>query len=115
MEQEEPEKEVPAGGTEGSAPVIERPELPRPPDVQVQLPSVQKPGTSPQSEQYRQMGLAYSLPAALIAPVLVLTLLGAWLDSKFPNANSGFTLTGALLGLIVGVRNMIRLASRLGR
>lgn len=115
MEQEDPEKQVPTTGAESSAPVIERPAIPRPPDVEVQLPTVQKPGTSPQSEQYRQMGLAYSLPAALIAPVLVLTLVGAWLDSKYPSAKSAFTLLGALLGLIVGVRNMIRLASRLGR
>jgi len=92
-----------------------RPDLPPPPEPVVRLKSSPVPGTSPQAEQYRQMGLAYSLPVALIAPVLVLTLLGAWLDSKLRSTGSWFTLAGAALGLIVGVRNMIGIASRLGR
>ncbi len=89
--------------------------LPEPPEVKVQLPQVQRPVTSPNVEDYRQMGVAYSLPIALITPVLVLTLIGAWLDSRLGGQAYGFTLGGAILGLIVGVRNMLGMASRLGK
>lgn len=60
------------------------------------------------------MGIAYSLPTALIAPVLVLTLLGAWLDSR-TGADSLWTLSGAVIGFVAGLINMLRLADRLNR
>jgi len=70
-------------------------------------------GASERSAGYRRFGLAYTIPTALIAPVVVLTFLGAWLDGRFGSGSSGFTIGGAVLGLVVGTINMLRLASRL--
>lgn len=62
----------------------------------------------------RNMGLAYVLPMALAAPIVLLTLAGWWLDDHF-HKSPYFTLGGALLGTVSGFINMIRIAGKLNR
>jgi len=70
------------------------------------------PRTDADPEQYRQMGLAYTIPALLVAPIVLLTLLGAWVDHRM-HGSSVCTLLGAVLGSVVGLMNMIRAAQKL--
>ncbi len=86
--------------------------LPKPPALHPELPPPDSP-VSERSAGYRRFGLAYTIPTALIAPVVVLTLLGAWLDQRMGSASSGYTIGGAVIGLVVGTMNMLRLAARL--
>lgn len=88
------------------------PDIPEPPSIQSKLPKYPDKGESQESNAVRKMGLAYSLPIMLVAPVLLLTLAGAWLDGKLKTA-PWFTLGGVLLGLISGLMNMIRTANKL--
>jgi F0F1-type ATP synthase assembly protein I len=87
-------------------------QLPPVPEFHGKLPRVphKKEGTG----DYQRMGIAYSVPAALAAPVVVLTLFGAWLDSK-THFSPWFTIGGALLGMISGLINMVRLVNRLNK
>jgi F0F1-type ATP synthase assembly protein I len=89
-------------------------QLPEPPELVPALPEARAKEPTPESDQYRQMGIAYTVPAALVAPVIVLTLMGVWLDGRWGNEPSGFTIGGAVLGIVVGVISMLRMASRLG-
>jgi F0F1-type ATP synthase assembly protein I len=89
------------------------PTLPDVPTLKPDLPHMPKPRGEGATEQQR-MGLAYTLPAALIAPIVVLTLTGYWLDNRF-HKSPYFTLGGALLGAVTGFMNMIRIANRLNR
>ncbi len=88
------------------------PELPQVPRLDPKLPPRNEPRVSDDSKQYRQMGIAYTIPAALIAPIVVLTLGGWWLDERFHRSPT-FTLAGALLGMVSGLINMLRIANRL--
>ena len=63
-------------------------------------------------KQYRQMGIAYTIPVSLIAPIILLTAAGWWLDKKLNKAPM-FTLGGAILGAITGFINMFRMVSKL--
>ncbi len=58
------------------------------------------------------MGVAYSIPIALIAPIILLTAGGWWLDEKL-HKSPYFTLGGALLGAAAGFLNMIRMVKKL--
>ena len=106
-----------SGGHKGDDESLpELPAVPTLPDV----PTL-KPNLPPRPDRARgevtetqRMGLAYTLPAALIAPIVVLTLAGYWLDSRF-HKSPYFTLGGALLGAVSGFINMIRIANRLNR
>jgi F0F1-type ATP synthase assembly protein I len=88
------------------------PTLPEAPTLKPNLPKLEKPSRA--AEEARQMGIAYTIPAMLIAPVVVLTLVGYWLDGHF-HKSPAFTLVGALLGAISGLINMIRAASKLDK
>jgi F0F1-type ATP synthase assembly protein I len=88
------------------------PTLPDAPILKPNLPKLTKPNQA--AEEYRQMGIAYTLPAMLVAPILLLTLIGYWLDGHF-NKSPAFTLGGALLGAVTGFINLIRTASKLNR
>jgi hypothetical protein len=90
------------------------PELPDVPKLTPSLPSRPEPSAGEEPGQYQRMGLAYMLPIALAAPVIVLTLAGYWLDGHF-HTPSYFTMGGALLGFISGLVNMLRIASKLNR
>ena len=104
-----------AGGDrgEGDAELPEVPSIPGLPPVPVlraNLPKLDKPSQA--AEEYRQMGIAYTIPAMLIAPIVLLTIAGYWLDNHF-HKSPAFTLGGALLGAISGLINMIRTANKL--
>jgi F0F1-type ATP synthase assembly protein I len=88
------------------------PTLPEAPTLKPNLPKLAKPNRA--AEEYRQMGLAYTLPAMLVAPILLLTLIGYWLDAHYQKSPV-FTLGGALLGAITGFINMIRTANKLNQ
>ena len=77
------------------------------------LPPLPRPKAEEQAEQYRQMGVAYLIPTALIAPILILTIIGAWMDRTYKA--SYFTLAGAVLGIVVGFINMIRFMAKLNK
>ena len=91
----------------------ELPDVPELPDLKRRLPR-SKLADAADTEDKRQMGLAYVLPTALAAPVVVLTVAGYWLDQRY-HWSPYATLAGALLGTVSGFINMIRIASRLNR
>ena len=92
--------------------VPEIPDLPEAPKLKPNLPKLGREKPSEEAENYRKMGIAYTIPAALIAPVLVLTLGGWWIDTRF-HKSPAFTMGGAILGVITGFINMIRMANKL--
>ena len=90
------------------------PELPEPPAIKPDLPRRKsEPAAEQNAGDYRQMGIAYMIPMSLVAPIVALTLIGAWVDRVF-KASYG-TLGGALLGIVVGFINMFRLVGKLNR
>ena len=88
--------------------------LPEVPKQNPDLPSRPRKAHEEQQTDYGRMGMAYSVPAALAAPVVVLTLSGAWADGYF-RTSPWITLIGAILGLITGLMNMIRIANKLNK
>jgi F0F1-type ATP synthase assembly protein I len=92
------------------------PELPETPVLKPNLPAREKRSTKDMEKDHsaRQMGLAYVLPTALAAPVVLLTLGGWWLDDRF-RLSPYCTLSGALLGTVSGFINMIRIAGKMDR
>jgi len=113
MEAQDPDTDRVVEGDAG--PATDVAELPEPPELTAALPVTRQDRPTHDSEQYRQMGIAYSVPAALVAPVIVLTLMGVWLDGRWGLGSSGFTIGGAVLGIVVGMINVVRMASRLGK
>jgi F0F1-type ATP synthase assembly protein I len=100
-------KEIAGMGEQGGIPVPPAPKL---------TPRLPKKPEDPadRGAEYRRMGIAYSIPTALVGPIAVLTLGGLWLDGRLDSAPTA-TIVGALLGIVIGFRNMIRLASRLNK
>lgn len=99
---------------EGEWPEVpDLPTLPEAPKWTPRLPPHPKVRQAEPS-QYQRMGIAYTIPAALIAPIVVLTLLGAWLDARY-HTSPNLTLGGALLGTISGFLNMIRMVNKLNK
>jgi F0F1-type ATP synthase assembly protein I len=90
------------------------PELPQPPKIDVKLPKLSDKAEEQKVEQLRKMGVAYNIPASLIAPIIVLSVGGIWLDKRF-GGGSIFTAIGLILGVIVGFMNMIRMVQRLDK
>jgi hypothetical protein len=88
------------------------PEIPDAPSLKPILPPRPIPRAEEKPSDLQKAGVAYSLPASLIAPIIVLTIAGYWLDEKYGNYPA-FTITGALLGTISGFINMIRIANKL--
>lgn len=86
--------------------------LPDVPDLNPKLPP--RPRQLPvHDDEPHRMGLAYVVPASLAAPVIVLTVLGAWGDARL---HWGWlTPAAAVLGFVVGLVNMVRITSRLDR
>lgn len=109
MEGAEPDKREPP---EEEAP--NPPEVPEPPGIDVRLPAKEPSRNEDAEAGYRRMGIAYTIPIALVAPIVLLTVAGAWLDGRL-HRSPAFTLGGALVGIIVGFINMVRLAARLDR
>jgi len=86
-------------------------ELPDIPDLPSKLPPIKREFDDGDKDK-QNMGLAYVLPSALAAPVVVLTGFGYWCDGRFQKS-PWFTLTGALLGMVSGFINMMRIANKL--
>ena len=87
------------------------PELPHAPKLSPALPPRPKPPSEERTD-LQKAGIAYTLPASLIAPIIVLTIAGYWLDERF-HKSPAFTIAGALLGAVSGFINMIRIANKL--
>src|SRR5690349_14906790 len=85
------------------------PQLPDVPVLKPNLPKLEKPSQA--AEEYRNQGIAYTLPMMLVAPILLLTFTGYWLDNHF-HKSPAFTIGGALLGAVSGLINMIRAANK---
>ena len=90
------------------------PELPEAPRLKPNLPPRPKPAGQEEPSQYQQMGIAYTIPIALVTPIIFLTLIGAWLDARY-HRSPLCTVGGALVGTIVGFMNMIRMLGKLNR
>lgn len=90
------------------------PTLPDVPELKPNLPKPQKSRLQDSASEYQRLGVAYTIPIALITPILLLTLGGAWLDSRYQKS-PWFLLGGALIGTIVGFINMIRIANKLNK
>jgi F0F1-type ATP synthase assembly protein I len=90
------------------------PDLPEAPLLKPNLPRLDKRSARQieGEDTARRMGLAYVLPTALIAPIVLLTLAGWWLDDHF-HLSPYCTLGGALLGTVTGFINMIRIAGKM--
>ena len=105
-----------ADGNRDPAELLKESEMPTIPDVpviKVNLPPREKIDKEAENDK-QKLGMAYVLPSALAAPVIVLTLSGYWLDGRF-HKSPWFTLVGALLGMVSGFINMIRIANRLDK
>ena len=94
--------------------VPDLPELPRAPELRPVLPARPKRPNEEEASDLQRAGIAYTLPASLIAPIIVLTLGGYWLDERF-GKSPAFTIGGALLGAVTGFINMIRIANKLNK
>src|SRR5438046_5860805 len=88
------------------------PDLPKAPRLTPDLPRVQKPKIEESAAEYQKMGIAYTIPMALVVPIIALTLAGWWLDGRI-HKSPFFTLVGAVIGTIVGFMNMFRMAAKL--
>src|SRR6186997_2603379 len=79
----------------------EIPQVPEAPVLKPNLPPREKRTAREIEDQdtARRMGMAYVIPTALIAPIVLLTLAGWWLDDHF-HKSPYFTLGGALLGTV---------------
>lgn len=91
------------------------PPVPPPPELRADLPKREAPETNRVIGSYRGMGVAYMVPASLVVPIVLFTLLGNWMDGKMATREPVWTLGGALLGSVVGIINMVRAARSLGR
>lgn len=90
------------------------PELPEVPHYRPNLPPSERRALSERQVLYQRMGMAYIIPATLIVPIILLTLLGAWLDTRLGRSPL-FTLIGAIVGFAAGVLNMMRIINKLDR
>lgn len=112
MSEKEPEGEGPDEEALPEVPPV--PTLPEAPALKPHLPPLPKEASKEETAaQYRSMGIAYTIPIALVAPIVLLTFIGAWLDRVY--GQSYFTPGGAVLGIVVGFINMIRLVNRLNK
>jgi hypothetical protein len=114
MSEEKESREESAGE---NTPLPETPPLPELPEVPQYRPNLPPPERRKLSEKeilYQRMGMAYIIPATLIVPIVLLTLLGAWLDTRLGKSPI-FTLLGAVLGFAAGVLNMMRIINKLDR
>ena len=101
-------------GREAVPELPETPDLPRTPELNPVLPPRPLRPAEEKASDLQKAGIAYTLPASLIAPIIVLTLAGYWLDERF-GKSPAFTISGALLGAVTGFINMIRIANKLNR
>src|SRR5438105_7994440 len=106
-----PGEELADRGNSGEEPEVPRiPDLPKAPRLTPDLPKVHKPKIEESAAQYQKMGIAYTIPMALVVPIIGLTLAGWWLDGRF-HKSPFFTLVGAVVGTIVGFMNLFRMAA----
>src|SRR2546423_10051807 len=99
-------------GAEDLPEVPSLPDLPKAPRLTPDLPKVHKPKIEESAAQYQKMGIAYTIPMALVVPIIGLTLAGWWLDGRF-HKSPMFTLGGAVVGTIVVFMNLFRMAAKL--
>lgn len=99
--------------TEQKSDIFEH-EVPLPPKIPVNLPphpAQRKPsGVEPGS--YRNTALASQAATSFIAPIMVLGVGGAWLDTKF-HTGGIVTVVGFILGFVVGVVGLLRIVNRM--
>lgn len=88
------------------------PIIPPPPEIRPVLPPLPKSAETEEQHQYHKMGVAYTIPIALVTPIVLLVVLGSWLDSRL-RSGSTCTVIGAVVGVIVGFINMIEMVNKL--
>ena len=107
------DEELEAGSRDEELPEVpDVPQLPETPKLKPNLPRLPQSRETEETKEYRRMGIAYTIPVTLVTPIVLLTLIGWWLDERF-HKSPIFVLCGALLGTLVGFINMIRLVNRL--
>lgn len=114
-----PEESVPpemsAEGQLASLEPPKAPAVPPPPPIRSELPKRDRMEAPTALRAYRRMGLAYMVPASLMVPIVLLTVLGSWLDGQLASREQVWTIGGALLGTVIGFVHMVRTVRSLGR
>ncbi len=67
------------------------------------------------AKPYAQLGRYGTVGLDLVVSILLLGALGHWLDQRFWGGHDWGMLGGGLLGLAVGVRNLVRAGLRMQR
>ena len=88
--------------------------VPLPPKIKVDLPpNPNKPGPgSMQPGSYKGTALAMQAASSFIMPIIVLVILGWFLDGRF-HTGVLLTIVFFMLGFIVGVANLMRVVNQM--
>ncbi|MCS7301087.1 MAG: AtpZ/AtpI family protein [Fimbriimonadales bacterium] len=91
------------------------PSLPEPPKAEFERPKLHSATPSPTFQRNtRAIGVAFSVGFALAGPVILGALLGYWLDGRLGTSPT-WTMILTLLGIVAGLVQLIRIASKLNR
>jgi len=90
------------------------PELPEPPDVKFERPTLPSAGVPGSMRGVRTMSLAFSAGISLITPIVIGALGGNWLDQRF-GTSPWLTLILLLIGIIAGFTQLVRIMQRIER
>ena len=91
------------------------PNLPEVPKVSVTLPPDpnRKKPADPDAPNYGKMGLAATAASSFIAPIIVLTLGGYFLDKGVGHNQGWFVIGGVVLGFVVGISSLLNVIKKL--
>src|SRR5579862_5071084 len=105
-EEEDEKPQLSALPTSPEVPEAPRLATVRPPAQPTARPSAPDPGA------YRNQALAYSAVSQFVTPILVLGLLGWWLQGRFHFEPWG-VLVGFTVGFVVGVISLLNVTNRM--
>jgi hypothetical protein len=107
-EREEIEARFPAVPPQPDAPEVPKlnPRLPPHPDRHP------KSG-APAPGAYNKMALAATAASSFIMPIIVLAIIGWWLDNRMHHQTSWLAFIGVLAGLAIGTTSLVKIMNRL--
>ncbi len=89
------------------------PEVPKLNPVLPPRPSKAPEQSKTQSQNYGKAALASMAATSFIMPIIVLALVGYWIDLRLKHSTDWFAGAGVLVGLCVGITSLMRLLQRL--
>ncbi len=120
--EDKPREEASGEGEEERENLINRfpdvppgPEVPEPPNIKSKLPphpAKPEPGSF-QPGSYNKMAIAATAASSFIMPIIVLSVLGWWLDQKLHHTTNWMAMIGVLLGLVAGISGLLNVLKRL--